>query len=140
MQSQVHVEVILRGNPVYESLPLDTAGGVTMRQMKEIRDQLACDGVILGELRHFRPYPHMQGGMQVQLFDLRNGSVVWAVEDVWDASSEATVRRARLYFDRQVRQGYERAEWEIAILSPRAFLRFMAHEAAETLPGRADGQ
>ncbi len=129
-----HVQVISPEHPAYEFLPLDISCGVNMRQLRAFREKLHCDGVIVGELRHFRPYPHMQGGMQLQLSDLRNGTVAWAVEDVWDASSEATRRRGRRYFDGQVRQGYERAEWEVAILSPKAFLRFMAYEAARTLP------
>ena len=56
-------------------------------------------------------------------------------------------RHEERYFKEQIRSGYEPMDWRIAMISPKVFEKFIAHELAETLPdpvhaaiGRRGGQ
>ncbi len=131
-----HVDLLERSEPVCRDLPLHGGEALSMSQMSEIRKTLNCDGIILGQVRHFRPYPHMQVGMFVKMIDLKNGRCLWAVDHVWETADKETEHRIRSYFNRRMRSGYEPMDWQVATISPKVFTRFVTYEVASTLPAQ----
>ncbi len=132
-----HVDLLERSRPLWRDLPLRGGEGLTISEMSSIRKALNCDGIILGQVRNFRPYPHMQVGLFVRMIDLRSGRCLWAVDHVWETSDKDTEKRIQCYFDHRMRSGYEPMDWQVAMLSPKIFIRFVTYEVASTLPRAA---
>ncbi len=128
------LRVVHADQPECEGLPLSSPEGLSLADMGRIARQLHCDAVLFGTLSDFQPYPHMRAGLLLHLVDLRNGSLAWGVDHVWDTQDRAVIGRIQRFHETEQREGYGPAEWEMSLLSPRAFQRFVAHEVAGTLP------
>lgn len=128
------VDVLKRDTPACRDLPLDR-DTLTLQELALVRQTLACDAVILGEVTQFQSHPRMQLGLKLRLLDLRNGKLVWGIDHTWDGTRRATQYRIQQYFQKEVRD-YEPLNWEFVVNSPRAFEQFVAWDAASTLPSR----
>ena len=80
----------------------------------------------------------MAMGLNLKLIDLRDGQVVWAIEQVWDTADKTTEQRIKKYFDRQLRPGFSPLDEQLAIMSSINFLRFVTYDATETLKPRGN--
>ena len=134
------IDVVNRDDPLCQMVRLDARGGFTMKQLRDMRETFKCDGILIGEIRNFRPYPSMRVGLKLQLMDRRDGRLVWAIDNVWDTREKDIEERIRKFFNETIRYGYKPINWRIAMMSPKIFEKFVAFEAAETLskPGDDD--
>ena len=130
------VDVVRRTDPMCRDLPLDRVEAFSIEDLAQIRKALGCDAVLLGNVSRFQPYPRMQLALYLRMIDLRHGKLLWGVDHTWDSTAVGTERRIRRYFHDEVREGYDPLGWELILKSPRAFEKFVAHEAAGTLPAR----
>jgi len=129
-----HVEVVRRTDPACSLLPDRLEGRYTLAELAQIRKALRCDAVLFGTVNTFQPYPRMQIGLYLRLLDLKHGRLVWSVDHIWDTRDESTERRVQVYFQEQMRQGYDPVDWHFVTMSPSAFGKFVAYEIADTLP------
>jgi hypothetical protein len=133
-RQRFQVDVVSREDPVCRDLPLDLFGPLSMQDLHDLREGLGCDAVLLGRLSDVRPHPQMQIGLHLRLLDLRDGRLVWGGNHIWDSTEKATQVRMERYFESEMRSGYEPADWRVLMMSPRAYQKFVAFEAAGTLP------
>lgn len=105
----------------------------TRDELIAIRKTLKCDAVLVGTITQFRPHPHMAVGLRLKLVDLRDGQLLWALEQIWDTSDKTTENRIKIYFQYQKRSGYAPLREQLAVVSPLEFMKFVAYEVAETL-------
>ncbi|MDH4240171.1 MAG: hypothetical protein OEW48_11465 [Phycisphaerae bacterium] len=138
--------VVHRDNPAWRSLQLDlnspyqtqnSALAVpptyTLDQLTAIRRTLKCDAVLIGTISQFKPYPHMTIGLRLKLVDLRDGRLLWALEQIWDNSDKTTEYRIKDYFQYQKRSGFAPLREQLVTVSPLEFIKFVAYEVAETI-------
>jgi len=125
--------VVRQNDPSWRSLQLDPGSKYTLDQLVAIRETLKCDAVLLGTITEFRPYPHMTIGLRLKLLDLRDGQLLWAIEQVWDSADKTTDYRIRDYFRSQKRPGYAPLHEQLAAVSSIEFIKFVSYEVAETL-------
>ena len=138
--------VVHRNNPAWRSLQLDlnspyqtqnSALAVpptyTLEQLTAIRKTLKCDAVLIGTISQFKPYPHMAIGLRLKLVDLRDGQLLWALEQIWDNSDKTTEYRIKNYFQYQKRSGFAPLREQLVTVSPLEFIKFVAYEVAETI-------
>ncbi|MHC4734152.1 MAG: hypothetical protein ACYTDW_06780 [Planctomycetota bacterium] len=138
--------IVRRNNPAWRSLQLDLNSGYqmqnsalavpptyTLEQLTAIRKTLKCDAVLIGTISQFKPYPHMAIGLRLKLVDLRDGQLLWALEQIWDSSDKTTEYRINSYFQYQMRTGYAPLREQLVAVSPLEFIKFVAYEVAETL-------
>ena len=128
------LEVVTRQDPICEAVSVLGRGGLTLEQIKKMRQAFQCDGILLGSINDFRPHPRMQLGVSLRMLDLKRGRLVWAVDHVWDTTDKAVEKRIRRFFSDQMRSVYGPMDWQIAMISPKVFEKFIAYELAETLP------
>jgi len=124
--------VIRQHDPSWRSLQLDRDSSYTLEQLLEIREALRCDGLLLGTVTEYRPYPHMAMGLRMKLLDLRDGQLQWALEQVWDSADRTTEKRIKNYFKSEKRSGFAPLHEKIAVVSPIEFLKFISYEVAGT--------
>jgi hypothetical protein len=125
--------VIHQHDPSWRSLQLDGKSTYTLDQISAVRETLKCDGVLLGTITEFRPYPHMAVGLRLKLLDLRDGRLLWALEQVWDSADKTTEKRIKNYFRSEKRSGFAPMHEQLAAVSPLEFIKFVSYEVAETL-------
>ena len=131
------LDVIERDEYIARVVPDDYRSGLTLKQMKEMREAFNCDVVLLGTVRNFRPHPRTQVGLTLSLLDLKMGCQIWGVDHFWDAADKTVEKRAQAYFNAVIRTGFEPINWRIIQISPREFAKFVAFEVGSTLPNRA---
>jgi len=124
--------LIRQDDPSWRSLQLEQDSTYTFEQLLAIRDALKCDGVLIGTVTEYRPYPHMAVGLRLKLLDLRDGQLVWALEQVWDSSDKATEKRIKDYFKSEKRADYAPLHDKLAAVSPLEFIKFVSYEVAGT--------
>jgi len=136
--------LVRQNDPAWRSLQLDLNPDAqtqnmtvpptyTTDQLNTIRKTLRCDAILLGTITQFKPYPHMAIGLRMQLLDLRDGRLLWALEQIWDTSDKTTEYRINSYFQYQMRTGYAPLREQLIAVSPLEFIKFVAYEVAATL-------
>lgn len=125
--------IVRQNDPSWRSLQLDLDSKYALKQLSAIRETLKCDAVLLGTITEFRPYPHMTIGLRLKLIDLRDGQLLWALEQIWDSADKTTEYRIKDYFHSQKRSGYAPLYERLAAVSSLEFIKFVSYEVAETL-------
>lgn len=125
--------LIRQSDPSWRSLQLEQDSNYTFEQLLAMRDVLKCDGLLVGTVTEYRPYPHMAVGLRLKLLDLRDGQLVWALEQVWDSADKATEKRIKTYYKTQKRDDYAPLNDKLAAVSPLEFIKFISYEVAGTL-------
>ena len=115
-------------------LPLEIREPFSMKHLAQIRDALNCDAVMFGSITRFQTYPRMQMGIYVRLLDLKDGNLIWSVDHIWDSTDRGTTERMEYFFTEEMRSGYGPVQWRLTMMSPKVFQKFVAYEAADTLP------
>lgn len=125
--------VVNREDPSWRNLQLEGNSTYGLDQMLSIREALRCDGLLVGTITEFRPFPHMAVGLRLKLLDLRDGQLLWALEQVWDSADKTTEKHIKDYFKSEKRAGFAPLNEQLAAVSPLEFIRFVSFEVAETL-------
>ena len=128
-----HVDVVPADHKALRGLHVNRPGGLTLRDLSDLRTALGCDALMVGSMTEFRPYPRMHMGLYLRLLDLRRGRLLWGVDHVWEATEKATQKRIEGFYRRVMREGNDPVESDLASVSPRAFQKFIAWEVAESL-------
>jgi len=131
-----HIDVVPATASACEDLPLSQREPYSMKELNNMRSALKCDAVLLGSVSQFHTYPRMQIGIYLRLLDLKNGTLAWGVDHIWDTTDKQTEDRIRRFFDSRMRSGYAPAQWRLGLISPKVFQKFIAYEVARTLPAR----
>jgi len=143
------LSIVHRNNPAWRSLQLDwnqgsqirgsalgTAPEYTLEQLSVIRKTLNCNAVLTGTITQYQPYPHIVLGLRLKLVDLRDGQLLWGLEEVWDAADKTTENRIKKYFRSQMQSGFSSLGEKLVAVSSLKFIRFVAYEVSQTLPTR----
>ena len=128
--------LVWRQGPEWRRLQLDPRSAYTIHDLSALRRTLRCNAMLTGTITQYQPYPHMVMGLRLKLVDLRDGQLLWGVEQIWDGSDKATEKRIRDYFRTQMRSGFAPLHEELLTVSPLRFREFVAYEVAETLQAK----
>jgi hypothetical protein len=130
------ISIVRQTDPAWRSLQLETGSTYTAEQLSAIRKTLKCNAVLLGTITGYQPFPHMSIGLRLKLVDLKDGQLIWALEQVWDSTDKTTESRMKKYFGNQLRSGLTSLQEKLMTVSPIEFVKFVAFEASETLPAK----
>jgi len=133
LQKKQHfgLSIVGQNEAIWRNLQSESDSSYTPEQLLEMRNALKCDAVLTGIVTQYEPYPHMGVGMRMRLIDLRNGDLLWAVEQVWDSADKGVSQRIKQYLKSQ--QGVGSGSEELVAMSSLKFLKFVGYEIAETL-------
>jgi hypothetical protein len=93
-----------------------------------------CDGVLLPELSHLNSYPPLVIGWHVRLMDLKSLEILWAVDEVFQASEPAVANAARKHHLRHSRHCRSLADSKFILVSPLLFGRYTTEAIVSTIP------
>ena len=126
------VTVVRRDDPTWHALQENLDSLQALRQLLAVREALKCNGLLVGTITRYEPYPHMVVGLRLKLLDLVDGQLLWGMEQVWDSSDKSIQKRIQTYLKTQQRSGRSVLQEELVIASPLNFCKFVAYEVAET--------
>ena len=126
------ISSLSRSGPAWRKLDLHNEWSYSTEELSAIRQQLKTDAVLFGSITRHRPYPHLLVALHLKMVNLRQGDLIWAIEQVWDSADKRVERRMKKFFKNQMRTGYGPMDWELLITSPRAFNKFVVYEISET--------
>ena len=127
------LSLLRQTDTAWKTLEIQPGSPYTLEQLLAARKMLGVDAALVGTVTSYTPYPHMAMGLQLKLIDLRDGQVVWAVEQIWDTADKATEERIKKYFEKQLRSGFSPLGEQLAAISSINFIRFVTYDATETL-------
>jgi len=127
------VMVVHRDHPTWHSLQENLDSLQELRQLVAAREALNCNGLLLGTITEYRPYPHMVIGLRLKLLDLTDGQLLWGLEQVWDSSDRSIQKRIKAYLKEDRQAGHSPLREELVVVSPLNFCKFVAYEVAQTL-------
>ena len=125
--------VVRQNNPAWRNLQLDMNTAYTLEQLSAIRTALKCDAVLKGTVTVFEPFPHMIIGLRLELIDLADGELLWALEQIWDTTDKITEDRIKNYYKRHDFLGTATLREKLGPVSSLKFIKFVAYETAKTL-------
>ena len=101
-----------------------------------LRREYGCDGVLFAELTTYRAYAPLAVGWRFKLVDARSGQVVWAADELFDATRTSVARDAESFGKHGFALPFAHEENWLALNSPNEFGRYSAATVLNTLPNR----
>jgi hypothetical protein len=93
-----------------------------------------ADAIMQVEISQYRPYKPISIGLRARLFRVRDGSVLWTIDETFDAGQESIAIGARRYSERYVEQAFPLQSSYSSLFSPRRFAAYVGHVTFDTLP------
>lgn len=125
--------IVRQRDALWKSLQLEPDMTYTLDQMAAIRQTLKCDGVLIGTITDFKPYPHMAVGLRLKLIDLTSGDLLWALEQIWNSSDKVTAQKIKRYFKETKSSSSNDSNERMAAISPLEFIKYISYDVAQTL-------
>jgi hypothetical protein len=125
--------IVRKRDDLWKSLQLDSDITYSLNQMNSIREMINCDGVLVGTITEFKPYPHMVIGLRLKLMDLKDGQLIWAIEQVWNSSDKYTQKSIKNYLENERDSSQISINKRLATISPLEFIKYISYETAKTL-------
>jgi len=101
-----------------------------------LTDMFAADAVLFIDLTVNRPYKPMALGFRARIVDLRNMTVIWAIDSLFDSSDPAVAHSAMEFAVNTTYNPHPVDNSGSILQSPRAFAAFVADTMFNTLPTR----
>ncbi len=127
------LSVVHQDDPAWRGLQENLDSLQALKQLLAMRDALKCNGLLVGTVTQYQPYPRMAVGLRLKLLDLTDGQLLWGLEQVWDSADADIRQRIRQYSSDELRSGWTTLQDEMVVISSLKFGKFIAHEVAETL-------
>jgi hypothetical protein len=95
----------------------------------------ACNGILFCHLTTYRPYAPQSVGWRLKLVDARDGTILWAADEVFDAGRPAVVAGVKKFDRNEQNTKPDNGAWA-TIHSPRRFARYSLATLLDLLPRR----
>jgi hypothetical protein len=125
--------VVHQDDPAWRSLQENLDSLQAMKQLVALRQTLRSNGLLVGTITQYQPYPHMVIGLRLKLLDLTDGQLIWGVEQIWDSTDKTIQKRIQRYYRQQATSANASLHQELTVISSLNFSKFVAYEVASTL-------
>jgi len=127
------LSTVPRDDPAWRAVQENLDSLQALRGLLAMRDTLRCNGLLVGTITEYRPYPQLVLGLRLKLLDLTDGQLLWGLEQVWDAADKGLQKRVETYFKKEVHSGFAPLREDLVVISSLEFIKFAAYETAHTL-------
>lgn len=101
--------------------------------IQKLHDAYAIDGIMFIDLTYFEPYQPVGIGVRAKLLDGRTGELVWAADELFDASNPAVSNAARKYYQTESTMPYPMHATQSVLHSPTRFSKYVADAIFQTI-------
>jgi len=103
---------------------------------EHLQNVLSCDAVLFSHLRPYRAYKPLVLGWNLKIVETKDKSILWAADEVFDASEAVVARAAEGYCREHVENVKPLADSSSILNSPRRFSQYTLSALLATLPER----
>lgn len=107
-------------------------GRLSTDAIVELCNRYRLDGVLVGAVTAWRAYTPPRLGLRTHLVSVHSGSVVWAVDAIYDAGDRSTVSDLRHFHDHVLARDDNLHGWEFATIAPTRFAAYVANRFVGT--------
>jgi len=125
--------IVSKENSIWGDLQMEANDKFTLKQISEIRKNLNCNAILSGTITQYAPYPHTTVALNLRLTDLRDGKLIWAMEQIFDTSDKITEARIKKYIKSQNNVKTNTIDEKLITISPIKFIDFVTYEVAGTM-------
>lgn len=125
--------------PEIEGRRVRLYGVYRLEDLIEIGRRHLADGVLVGSVTDYRPYPPLRLGMRLELLSTRTGRVLWSADASFDAHDRGTRSLIRRYHRKRAGASDSLMEGEVYLVSIDRFTRFACHQVVRTLEKHPSG-
>ena len=120
--------------PELIDLDLTRTSPYSIAELAEIRKSLRCDAILFGKITSFRQYPGSNISIYMRLLDLKNGHLVWAIDESWDTEDRTVRSRLNDYsFDFRQDDYPNEVTDDLQLMSTSALLDFISWDIVRTM-------
>ncbi|QXD33258.1 hypothetical protein [Candidatus Pelagisphaera phototrophica] len=101
--------------------------------LTKLSAKYAIDGLLLLDVSYFKPYKPVGLGIRAKLLDGHTGEIVWAADEVFDASNPAVSNSARKYYKTESIIQFPLHNTQTILHSPNRFSKYVAHSLFRTI-------
>jgi TolB-like protein len=105
------VRTVYRSDELWTALNLDNITAYSYEDLASISQSLKADAVVFGTIKRYTSYPHMLLALHLKMVNVRNGELIWAIEEGWDSTDKNVELRMKRYFTNEMRTGYQPLNW-----------------------------
>lgn len=107
-------------------------GRVSTAAMVKLCERYHLDGVLTGIVSAWRPYMSPYLGVRTQLMSVHSGTVIWAVDALYDTNDRSTLSDLRHYHETFEAKDCSLSDRMVELISPTKFAAYVAHRLAGT--------
>lgn len=107
-------------------------GRVATDSIVELCNRYRVDAVLAGSITTYRAYTPPSLGMRTQLVSIHSGSVIWAVDAIYDSNDRSMQSDLRHYYKYVQTHDGNLHGWEFDTISPTLFCAYVAHRFVGT--------
>jgi len=107
-------------------------GSVSTEGIVELCNRYRVDAVLAGSVTAYRAYTPPRLGMRTQLVSVHSGSVIWAVDALYDANDRSMQSDLRHYYENVQTHDGNLHGWEFDAIAPSKFCAYVAHRFVGT--------
>lgn len=111
----------------------EQTGRIDAKQLVDLARRFHLDGILIGRITTFSDVAPPQLGLRAALVSVHSGSVVWAVDQVFNAGKEQCRQDLFRYYDNVLVEEASRHGPELLMLSPRMFCDYAVARVVATL-------
>jgi hypothetical protein len=104
--------------------------------LARLQEETGCDAVLFSQLHQYHPYPPLAVGLTLHLVETELPRVVWAVDEIIEASDPTVATGAQRFSARNPTEPGPLGDRGDALRSPRRFGQYAAFTLVETIPAR----
>jgi len=127
------VTIVPHNDPEWQGLQENIDSLQALKKLLTMHETLNCNGLLVGTITEYQPYPRMAIALRLKLIDLTDGQLLWGLEQVWDTADRNIEKRVKHYFKDELRSGVASLREELVVVSSLNFGKFVAYEVAQTL-------
>jgi hypothetical protein len=111
-----------------------TTDTLPLRFLETLGNAYGAEAVLFCEITRFRAYQPLTMGWKFSLVTCREGRIIWAADEVFDAGQTPVANAARRYF--QSHSPAEAGDSKMILKSPLYFGQYSAAAVLDTMPRR----
>jgi len=118
---------------IVDNLNIDKQGSYDADAMFDIGRSANVQGILFTSITRYKPVKPMVLGVKMNLLQIRKGAIVWAVDEVFDASREDIKNLARYhYYQKYDTSQNPSLKWDYLLSSMNEFAKFTVAEMLKT--------
>ncbi|MCK5708654.1 MAG: hypothetical protein KAI43_13485 [Candidatus Aureabacteria bacterium] len=121
-----------------DSMDIERKGSYDADTLYEIGRKVNVQGILFGSISEYNPKKPILLGVKINLIHIRRGTIVWAVDEIFDAARDDIKNLARAYYYENYDTSLNPSlKWEFILNSMKDFSNFYFYEMIKTFSPKA---